>query len=74
MIKTLKTFIDSMAGKTFTKTVVQNSSESNYLNAFFSYVFSGSIILLYITIVWVNQAILRIERSSGLLYYYKITI
>jgi hypothetical protein len=39
MVKTLKTFIDSMTGKTFTKTVVQNSSESNYLNVFFSYVF-----------------------------------
>jgi hypothetical protein len=39
MIKTFKTFIDSMAGKTFTKTVVQNSSESNYLNGFFSSVF-----------------------------------
>jgi hypothetical protein len=39
MIKTLKTFIDSMAGKTFTKTVVQNSSESNYLNEFFSSIF-----------------------------------
>jgi hypothetical protein len=35
MVKTLKIFIDSITGKTFTKTIVQNSSESNYLNAFF---------------------------------------
>jgi hypothetical protein len=39
MIKTLKTFIDSMDGKTFTKIVVQNSFESSYMNVFFSSVF-----------------------------------
>jgi hypothetical protein len=73
MVETLKTFIDSIAGETFTKLLAQGNSESDYLNTIFFLFFWIYYPLIYYSNL-VNQAILRIKRSSGLLYYYKVTI